>query len=353
MKKIFNPSLTLFVSFSLMAMMALTGCGKGCAKKGPKLSTEQKEVLKLIPSGKNILIGLNWEKMQDSPLGEKFKEKIPAEVSTFLKDIQGMTLGFTVRGMGQQPDDVVGVITGNLNADKLLSELKAQAEKEGQEVVSEDYQGIQVYTATKDPTMGIAFVAEKLVVGKKTAVKKVIDLSKGQGDSVEKDTHLIELLGAVDTRKMLWAVAIVPEGAIPAGGAGGPGNPMGALAGIKAIDLAMDMSKDLTVDLGVIAGTPEDAKQMETMANSYKTLFGTSLAQKDPNMGKVLNNLTIGVEGNRVALGLQVDQATVEELSKKAGGPQSPGEPEGMEAPAVPPPPPAPSGEEAQGPSSS
>lgn len=325
-----------FLVFSFIAMIALTGCGKGCLKKGAKLPKEEKEVLNLIPSGKNILIGLNWQKLQGSPLGDKFKEKIPPEISPLFQDIQTVTLGFTIKGMGQQPDDVVGIVRGKIDPAKFLAELKSQAQKEGTEVTSEDYQGVQIHTSPKDPSLGLAFVGDKAVVGNKSGVKQVIDLSKGQGASVEQDKNLMDLLGAVDTGKMLWAVAIVPEGVVPAGGAGGPGNPMGALAGIKALDLAMDMGKDLSLDLGIIAGTPEDAKQMETMANSYKTLFGTSLAQKDPNMGKILNNLTIGVEGNRVALGLLVDEATVEELSKKAAGPGAPGEPEGMDTPEAP-----------------
>jgi hypothetical protein len=93
---------------------------------------------------------------------------------------------------------------------------------------------------------------------------------------------------------------------------------MGALAGLKAIDLSLDFSDNLVFDLGVITGGKDNAQQLMTMANSYKTLFGTSLAMKDPTLGKVLNGLIIDAKDERVNLSLKIDKATVEELAKKA-----------------------------------
>jgi hypothetical protein len=76
------------------------------------------------------------------------------------------------------------------------------------------------------------------------------------------------------------------------------------------------------------------------MANSYKSLFGSSLAAKNPNLGKVINQLNIGLEGTRVALNLKLDEATVQELSKQAEAPPVPPETITNEPQAIPPPPP-------------
>lgn len=308
------------VGMALAVTFLLAGCGKGCGKEqaGPSAKSS---TLSLIPAGNNVLIGINLKKLQASPFGAKVKEKMPPEMAPFVENIEGITIGVTAKGMGQEPEGAVGIIEGKLDQAQLLAKMSEQAKKDGGDITNEEYNGVKIYSGPKDPDVGLAFVESVAVVGKKPGVKSVIDLSQKKGDSVESDANLMSLLKAVDSTKMLWAVAVVPAGAIPGGGGGGgPGNPMAALSNIKAIDLAMDMSDKLTLDLGVIAGSADDAKQMENMANSYKTLFGASLAQKEPKLGEVLSGMTVSSEGDRVVLNLQVEQSTVEELSQKAAG---------------------------------
>lgn len=297
-------------------ILGIGGCGKGCAKKPGALP--ESSVLQLIPSGQNVLMGLDIKRLQESPFGQKIQEKIPPEAAPFIKEIEGVTLGIKVSNVAQEPKEMVGIVTGQIDPVKMLAEFQSSAQKEGQQISDEEYDGVKIYSSSKDPEMGVAFVTDKAVFGDKASIKKVVDLSKHKGDSVEKDKNLLDLVSAVDTKKMIWAVGIIPEGAIPPAGEQ-EGSPMGAFSKIKALDLAMDISKDMTIDLGVIAGTPEDAQQMQTMANSYKALFGASLAQKNPNLGKVLNDMSIGVSGPRMALSLKLDEATLEQLSQQAG----------------------------------
>jgi len=323
--------------------MALTGCGKGCKGGGGATGAEAAS-LKLISSDHNFIVGVNWKKLESSPLGDKMKETMPAELVPLSKSIDGMVLGFDIKGVGQEPENFVAIISGNLDQAALLAELTSKAKENGLEISDTEYNGVKIYSGSKDPTVGLAFIGDKGVVGKKPAVQKAIDLSNDKGDSVEKNQNLMALTKTLDMDRMIWAVGVIPEGAIPGAG-GGPGNPMGALSGVKAIDLALDISKDLNLDLGIIAGTPDDAKQMQTMANSYKALFGTSLAKNNPSIGKVLAGLEINADGNRVAISLKLDEATVTELSKEAQA-AVPGAAQDAPAPIeggiVPPPPPAP-----------
>jgi hypothetical protein len=177
-------------------------------------------------------------------------------------------------------------------------------------------------------------------------VKRSLDLVKKKGDSVEKNKAVMDLINGLDKGKMLWAVATIPPGAIPAGEGGGMGNPMSALSSVKALDLTLDYLQSLNLDLGVFTGSKEDAQQMMTMANSYKTLFGGSVASKSPELGKILGGLSIDAKENKVILTLKLDQATVEELANKAKqqkqAPMPMGMDEGMGAPAPAAPPPAP-----------
>lgn len=319
----------------LMLVVGLSACGKACGKKlgmAPETSA-----LKLIPSGQNLLLGLDWKKLEASPVGQKIQPKLPAEAAPLLKDIQSFTLGMKIPGMGQEPKELVGIISGQLDEAKMVAAFNETAQKEGQQITTEEYDGIKIYSSSKEPSMGIAFVARNGVMGDKVNIKKVIDLSKGKGDSVEKDTALMDLLKGVDTSRMLWAVAIVPEGTMPSGPEAQAG-PMGAFSQIKAVDVALDIAKGLILDVGLIAGTPEAAQQMQTMANSYKTLFGSSLAAKNPSLGKAFNNLTIGVNGPRVSLNLKLDETTVQDLSQQAesAAPPAPGVPTAPDAPMAP-----------------
>jgi len=336
-----------YVALALVVGLSLASCGKGCGKQGAAGKTES---LSLIPSDSNVVIGMNWKKIQDSPLGAKMNQGVPAEVQPFLKDIDGILLGMKVEGVERDAKEMVGIVMGKLDSAAMLKQMNDQAAKSGTTVQTEDYEGVKIYSTAKDAGFGVALLDGQAVFGKKETVKRSLDLAKKKGDSIEKNKPMMDLIGGVDKGKMLWAVATIPEGAIPAGGGGGMGNPMSALATVKALDLALDYAQNLTLDLGVLTGNNEDAQQIMTMANSYKTLFGASLASKSPELGKILGALSIDAKDNKVVLTLKLDQATVEDLANKAKAAQAGGMPMGMDegappagAPeAAPPAPPAP-----------
>ncbi len=313
MKRLLSHSASRFL-FLLCSTVLIAGCGKGCADKGGGSGKVDAGVLSLIPAQNNFLLNLDWKKLQASPLGEKLKGKVPPEAEVFMKDVDNVTLGVQAQGVGQEPE-TLAVISGKIDSATVLAQLSEQAKKAGVEVSSEDYEGSKLHQLPKDPSMALSFVDNRIVVGKKEAVKASIDLSKKKGDSIEKNQALMDLVNGMDKSKMLWAVAVVPPGVIPADAGEGP---MAALAGVQALDLAIDYGNDLTLDLGIMSKTEDETKKIETMINTYKALIGASVAQKDPSVGKVLNGLTVTVNGKRLLLGLKVDKATLDEISQKA-----------------------------------
>jgi hypothetical protein len=314
-----------------------------------KEGVASKSALELIPVDRNVVVGLDWKKIQASPMGPKLKEGMPPDVASLSQDIDNILIGLNVQGPAQKDPNFVAVISGKLDSNKIMAEVTKQAQKDGVTLATEDYEGVTLHVTPKNPEAAFAFVEDKALVGSKDALKKAIDLSKKKGQSLEGNQAVMNLIKGVDKGKMIWAVGSIPPGMIPASGAADPGNPMASLANLKAIDLSLDYADNLVLDLGVFTGSAEDAKQLQTMANSYKTLFGGSLAQKDPSFGKVLTGLTIDAKEDKIILTLKLDKATVEELSKKApgalpggAGAASPmGEPMPPPPEAVPPPPPA------------
>ncbi len=303
-----------WVGLSLALALALTGCGKGCAKK-----ETAKGSMQLIPADRNVLVAMNWKKIESSPLGAKIKEGMPPDVAPLIQDIDRVLIGLHIQDAGPKDPNFLAIVSGKLDSAKLIEEMNKQAQKDGVTLSSEDYEGVKIHSTSKSPEVGAAFLDGKGLVGNKDALKKAIDLTKKKGESIESNKMVMDLVGGVDKEKMLWAVGTIPPGAIPgAGGPPQPGNPMGALQSLKAVDLAMDYGDNFMLDVGLVAGNAEDAKQLATMANSYKTLFGGSLAQKDPAFGKLLNGLAIDAKGEKVLLSLKLDKATVDELAKLA-----------------------------------
>ncbi|HCU24071.1 MAG TPA: hypothetical protein DF383_03560 [Deltaproteobacteria bacterium] len=310
------------VAVAFVASLTLTACGKGCTKR----QAAKAESLKLIPVDSNVLIGINWKKTQASPLGPKLSEGIPPEAKALLQNIDSLVLGANVdsimptlsTGTPKEPKDVIGVVDGKVDKEAWLKEMKDRLAKNSASPQEEDYEGVKIYSDPTPKGISIAFLGEQTLFGMKESVKKAIDLSKGKGDSIEKNKAVMDIVKGLDKGKMLWAVALIPEGTIPAGAEGGAGNPMNALSSMKSLDLALDYNGNLLLDLGIFTATKESAQQMMTMANSYKTLFGGTLASKSPELGKILGGLSIDAKENKVVLTLKLDQATVEELAKKA-----------------------------------
>lgn len=340
-----------WTGLAVVMTLALTGCGKGCTQKlGGGGGGASKGAMELIPSDRNAVIGLNWKKIDSSPLGPQMKKDMPPEVVPLAQDIEDILVGVQFKGPANGEPNFVAVISGKLDSTKILAEINKQAQKDGVTLTTEDYEGVKLHLTPKDPNVAVAFLDDKAIVGHKDAIKKSIDLSKKKGESIQSNKAVMDLVNSVDKGRMVWAVAAIPPGLIPAGDSQ-PGNPMASLSNMKAIDLALDYADNLVLDLGIVTASESDAKQLQTMATSYQSLFGPSLVEKDPSFGKLLSGLTINSKGDRLVLSLKLDKATVEELSKKApaaafggapGGPPA-GAPMGdpMADPGMAPPPPS------------
>jgi hypothetical protein len=309
--------------------LALSACGKGCGSQ----SSAKSESLQLIPVDSNVLIGINWKKVQASPLGAKIKEEMsrsgaPADIEPLLRDVDPVLIGLNVTPASRDPQSAVIVMGGKIDTAAMLKQMNDQEAKTGSTLKEEDYQGVKVYTSAAKPDFSVAFLDGQTLMGMSGSVKKAIDLSKGQGDSIKKNKAVMDVADGLDKGKMLWAVGLIPPGAIPAGNAANGGNPLSSLSSAKSVDLTLDYNENLALDLGIAAATKEDAQQMMTTANSYKTVLGGTLASKSPEMGKVLSGLSIDAKENKLLVALKLDQATVEELTKaKEKAPATPSTP--------------------------
>jgi hypothetical protein len=275
---------------------------------------KEDEVLRFIPSDHNVLVGVNWQKVKASPLAEKIMKDVPDNMKPLLEEIHGVTIGMKINEMNEEGRKFIGVTAGKTQPAKVIDEIKRLAEEKGTKLNLEEYEGNKIYSSALDGDFVLAVVGNQILFGSKEKVQNGMDIFNHKGDSVLKNEKLMNLSKGVDQTKMLWALALLPEKTdsdtetMP--------TPQG-LSAVRAIDFTLDFDKVFFADLGVLTKTKEDAQQMTAMATSYKTLFGSSVGKQNPAIGKLLESLKIKNTEARVEISLQIDQETLEMISKK------------------------------------
>ncbi len=309
--------------------LSLAACGKGCFQKsGPRDS------FALIPSDTNAVMGMNWKKVQTSPLGPKMLEGMK-ETRNLLQDKDiDVVIGFKVQGSNQQPV-AVGVATGNLEPSAVIDEMKRQAEKASTTLENETYEDTKIYYTAKDPSFGLAMLGNQAIFGTKDVVKRSLDLDKKKGESLLQNKPMMDLVGTIDRNKMLWAVGKVPDGLAPTAPAG-TANPMEALSSVKAFDLTVDYQQDLAIDLGLTTPSEEEAKKIVSVVDGLKMLFGGFMSAQKPELGKFVSTLPMTVKGNKAVLALKLDKATMDKLEAESKQVPAPAAPTTEPAPATP-----------------
>ncbi len=293
----------------LLTLLVFAGCEKGCAKK-----VAEDEVFRFIPADHNVLLGMNWQKVKASPLAEKIMKDIPPSMKPVLEEINGVVIAMKIEEVNQEGRKFIGVTKGKSNPEKVVAGISKIAEEKGTKLTMEDYQGYKVYSSPLDGNFVLGVVGNQILFGSKEKVQNAIDVSNHKADAILKSQGMMKQLQTVDQNKMIWAVALIPEKPEAEADKGAAAR---GLSSIKAIDFMLDFDKVFLADLGVLAKSKEDAQQMTAMANSYRALFGSSLGKQNPAVGKLLESLKIENAEDRVKLSIQVDQETLEMISKK------------------------------------
>jgi len=335
-----NPSLfTRKILTALVALMLLSSCGKGCQKGGMGGGGGGKvDPLDVIPASTNLLINLNLKKMQSLPMFADMMKDAPQEAKELSKDVDEAVLALNMRGPAQAPSGLA-IVTGNFDEKKVLTLLDEAAKKAGGEVKKEIFEGKTLYISPKDPNIGMAFLAPNQAMwGQVSTLKESILLLSKKGENVRSNKELMELYNKRDTKKMLWGVGLIPPGVTPPAQ---PGDPLASLQGIKAFSLAIDYdTKDLSLDLTANAQDASQAQSLTNLINSYKTIFGASLATQQPAVGQIIQGAQISNQDKSITLSLKISELVLKQLSqmvadKKGGG----GAPMGMPAEPTSPPP--------------
>ncbi len=310
-------------AFIFICSLFLVSCGRGCLQKDAPAPTPQdpiKEIpnYELMPKQLNVVVGMNIHKVLSSPIGSKIQEKIPLIAKPFMDELDEVTFGWEAKQLGKGPETILGLLTGKFDTKKVEERLKQYSEKNQENYLIEEYQNAKLYYFQEKPQETLSILGNKLLLGHKDLVKQAIDLARQDPtsraqNSILSQVDLMKQVKSIDSKKMLWFAAIVPEQQANADAS--PNH-------IKAVDLTIDFPEELNFELGLTAASEADAKDMESQALSYQILFGQRFSQKDPSFAEAVKAIKIESQGNRLSIYFSLTPEQIKSLESLNLGPQ-------------------------------
>jgi len=318
--------------------LLLTG-GTACKKKG---AAGTGALIALLPPGAQMVMGFDFHRFAqlpvydkitaekpDHPAGDKlfddpeeFRQKTGIDLK---KDVNTFVVGMYGLPDRNSPD---WAAVASVNYDPAKVE-KTLAEKK-ENLTTETYGGKTVYLIKEKaqpadalgqvkPPEEVAMVLlnpATIVLATPARVHAVIDLAQGKGSSMAADAALKKQLAGVKQDGLFWLVmAQLPDsmkkkpapGAIPLD-----------LSRAEALVGSVDFQNaTLSGEFRLICPDENANKQLETMLNGLKGM-GAMLSAKEPDLGELLNKITITASAADLKLAFALPEALLNRLGEKA-----------------------------------
>lgn len=317
MKKRFG---LLTVTLMLVSLFAIVGCGGDKAAGGGGSSA----LFSLLPAEASGVISVNFKKMAGMDFFDKMIKEAEAKPEAaegpfknyqdFVdktgidpkKDIFAIAAGITGKIAPGSDTAVVAVVEMNVDQSKVLSIMK----EKGAKYAEETYKDIAVYTFkdTKGKDQAFAFVKENIVgFGEPAMLKKVIELSKGEGKSVLDNKKLMEQMKKLKSSSIMTFAMEFPveQKKLHDGGMF-----KADLSKAEALLAEVDFSSGTWEGKLVLASdNPEGNEQLVTTINSMKGMAAIG----GPEVAELVKNIDIIAKPDSIVLKFSIS----EELAKK------------------------------------
>jgi len=334
MKKFFMTSLiTVFV----LTLLLISGCGKKAVKGGDNLFS-------LLPDNATGVISVNFKEFAKLEFFNKIikdaKEKKPDKPGKVFKDYQDFVdktgidpqkdiHGFAVALLGKiqpgtEPDFVLAAQL-NYDKNKLINALKEADEK----FTEEDYKGITIIQGVDEhgKEFALAFVNENIMAGGKIeSVKKVVDLSKGEGQNILANARMKSYIEKFKSGAIASFVFDFPEEAKKV-----QETPMFKMDFTKAEVILGNVEYTGTAWDGEIALVCPNEEGNKQLVNTLNGLKGMG-AMAGPEVAELVSNINLSASAEQITLTFNITDELIDKLQKKME--------EKKQAMAPPPPPP-------------
>jgi len=286
-----------------------------CAKK-----IESDRALSLLPKESFFLFSADMKRLSTTDLYNKIKEN-PEGLEKYNEFIQKTGIDpekhlervvFSIPPDVAESQEVAIAIFGTFDQEKILSSIREEGEVE-----TSTYEGLEIYTFTQEEgePMSMSFLAEGcLAIGKSETVRKMVELSKGKGESLEKNAEMMEILKDANQEDMFWGAGLLPEDFRQKA----MENPMTqSFASLRSVILSLNAEKGLDFYLLGKSDKEEDAK---LLADTIKGLIalGKMGAGEKPYLIEVLDSIAVDAEETAVSISMHLSEELVERLGKEA-----------------------------------
>lgn len=209
-----------------------------------------------------------------------------------------------IRGeMKKDDEDVVAIINLKYDKNTLITLIQQEAEKEGEEINEENYSGFMIYSPPekeKKKRGSFCFLNESYItLGKKDAVKSVIDVFQKKEVSVLKNKAFSSLFSKTNKESLLWGGIIIPteqKSLLTE-------NPMFTdMESIDAISMAFDYKEqNIILDIHLMVRDPIKSQEMADKLNEFKSM-GAMIQIQDLDMAELLDRIEINSGGDHVRI---------------------------------------------------
>jgi hypothetical protein len=339
----------------LLGLLIIAALMLSCLKK--KITPDK--ALSLVPKESTFVVLIDMKKVAVTEFYNKIKkdEESFKGYNEFVqktgivpeRDVDKVAISVGER-MGEKDGDVVALVFGRFDKEKIISSIKKEAAKEGAQVVSEEYQGQELYKIEEaaEKTEGtekgeqekteeqqdteeteekeavkkhesedfrITFLEEGLLVaGNVNYMKKIIDLYQGRGVSIEQNEALMGVINEANQTDMIWGAGLVPDMIKEQA----ESSPMSrSFSAIESIMFSINMETDLDLFIRMKCDSEENVKNLADTINGFIAL-GRMGAAKEPDIMELLDSITVEGLEDTVTVTMHVSKDILMRLSKEA-----------------------------------
>jgi hypothetical protein len=188
-------------------------------------------------------------------------------------------------GEEKAPPKFVAAVKGTFDSAKMMTFLKESA---GSKAEEKDLEGVKAIVAGNEGAVGM-LGDDVLLAASPDWFATSVKLSKGTGDSVEKNADLAGIRGHIDDGATFWVAAALPKEAMEAA----PGGEMFAKASFAAF--SVDLSSGIDLKSAIKMGSGDDANKASSQIKMGIGL-ASGFAASVPDIGETLKKLVEGVK---------------------------------------------------------
>jgi len=343
LKKLIAISICLLIFAAIM---------QSCQKE--KITPDK--ALSLLPKESSFVVVIDMQKVATTEFYNKMKEdeKRIKGYNEFVektgivpeKDVDKVAIAVGEH-MKEKDGDAVALVFGRFDKEKIITSMKEEAAKEGAEVIAEQYQGQELYkvvegeekeeeteelekseeteeTETQETKkkrnnedFRMAFLEEGLIAaGNVNYMKKLIDLYKGTGESVEQNEAFMAIIDEANQTDMIWGAGLIPAELRSQA----EENPMSkSFAAIKSVVFSINLETDLDAFIKMKCDSPENVKNLTDAINGFIAL-GRMGATEKPEIMELLDSITVEGLDDMVSITMHVSKDLILQLSEEAIG---------------------------------